>query len=159
VLIYGILAVLGLLMIVLTIFVDSDVDALDSDAPGFFSLRIIGLFIATFGACGLIFAAVSPPGQFVAALIGGIAFTRIGKGAFKYIYKQQSNSLSEVRWQNAEGVVSIAIPEKGIGEIRMGTANGITYEMATANSPIPAGEAVTIVGTNQENIFVVQKNK
>ncbi len=137
-LIYGLMAVIpGLFLVLMAVFgADTDVDAdvgIDIDAdidvdidggdfggPGLLSLRLILFFLVGFGAGGyLSFYFKWPLHHVVCGLAGGGTAWFLGYNLLKLLYKQQSTSqIRLASFVGKQGRVVVPIPkEGGTGEI------------------------------------------
>ena len=171
-LIYAGIAAFGLLLLLILLFVGEifggdhdlghDGDIGDHDAgggPSIFSIRIMAAFLTAFGAGGVI--ARHYDMSHVAASAIGIACGMVMAGIVyqfaKMLYSQQaSTDLRMTRLIGANGEVSVAIPQGGVGQITISAAGERTEHIArTADGrPVARGVPVTITGLGGDSVIV-----
>ena len=117
------LAVVGLILTGVSAFFGHDFDAhpeLEIGGLGFFSLRAMSIFLLTFGTVGALAHRLGKP-TLTSSLWGalaGIATYAIYIVAMQAVRSQQASSLIEDReLPGTTGMVTIAIPEGGVGEV------------------------------------------
>ena len=94
---------------------------LDHGGPGFFSTRVLSVFITTFGGVGAIatFYGLSPVTSSLLAFGSGFVLSSVVLAFGRFLYRQQASS--EVRTGDLVGQqarVVIAIPAGGVGQVR-----------------------------------------
>ena len=101
--------------------VDHDIGDAGHGGPGFFSTRILSVFVTTFGGFGAV-ASYSGWDLFpsiLAGLGGGLTFATILWLFAGFLYKQQASSdvkSGDLAGQSAR--VTVAIPANGVGQVR-----------------------------------------
>jgi membrane protein implicated in regulation of membrane protease activity len=105
----------------LSVDVDHGLGELGHGGPGFFSTRILSVFVTCFGGFGAVasYYEWSLPASIGAGLGGGFTFALLLWLFASYLYKQQASSdvrTSELTGQSAR--VTVAIPEGGLGQVR-----------------------------------------
>jgi membrane protein implicated in regulation of membrane protease activity len=132
---------------------------LDHGGPGFFSSRVIGVFVTAFGGFGAI-ATHYGLGALPASLVGlgsGVIFGGAVYLFARFLYGQQASS--ELRSQDLVGQaarVVVTIPEGGVGQIRCRLGEELVYKVARAgdNSAIPENSVVTVQEVLGEVVIV-----
>ncbi len=94
---------------------------LDHGGPGFFSTRIMSVFVTAFGGFGAIatFYGLSPVLASALGFGSGLAFATVILAFARFLYRQQATS--EVRTADLVGQlgrVVVAIPAGGVGQVR-----------------------------------------
>lgn len=131
----------------------------DHGGPGFFSTRVISVFVTAFGGIGAIATqyglspmAASGAGSASGAVLGGVVY------AFaRFLYSQQS--ATEVRTQDLVGQtarVIVAIPAGGLGQVRCRLGEQLVDKIARANdgNPVPENSVVKIEEVLGETVSV-----
>lgn len=128
-----------------------DGDAPDHhDGPRVFSIRNFALFGMGFGATGTI-ATQAGCSTVEASLWGastGVVMVWLIYMLYKMLYSQQASSISNLEnIRNRPGVVSIRIPENGIGEVQTKNEYGVTVTVTaqSVSGEIPVGTKVFIL--------------
>lgn len=132
---------------------------LDHGGPGFFSSRVIGVFVTAFGGFGAI-ATHYGLGALPASLVGlgsGVIFGGAVYLFARFLYGQQASS--ELRSQDLVGQaarVVVTIPEGGVGQIRCRLGEELVDKVARAgdNSAIPENSVVTVQEVLGEVVIV-----
>jgi membrane protein implicated in regulation of membrane protease activity len=121
---------------------------LDHGGPGFFSTRVISVFITAFGGFGAIAThyGLGPlPASGIGFLSGVILATPIYFFA-RFLYGQQATS--EMRSQDLVGQIGrvvIAIPAGGVGQVRCRLGEELVDKVARAREADAIGENVSVV--------------
>jgi membrane protein implicated in regulation of membrane protease activity len=117
------LAAVGLLLTLVSAFFGHDFDAhpeLEVGGLGFFSLRAMSIFLLTFGTVGALshWLGKSLLTSSLWGLLAGVATYALYVVAMQLVKSQQASSLIEDReLPGTTGMVTIAIPEGGVGEV------------------------------------------
>jgi membrane protein implicated in regulation of membrane protease activity len=117
------LAVVGILLTVLSAFFGHDFDVhpeLEFGGLGFFSLRAMSIFLLTFGTVGALAHWLGRPTvtSSLWGLLAGVGTYALYVVAMQLVRSQQASSLIEDReLPGLTGMVTIAIPAGGIGEV------------------------------------------
>jgi len=101
--------------------VDHGLGEIGHGGPGFFSTRILSVFVTCFGGFGAVasYYEWGLTASIGAGLAGGISFAMLLWLFASYLYKQQASSgvlTSELAGQSAR--VTVAIPAGGLGQVR-----------------------------------------
>jgi membrane protein implicated in regulation of membrane protease activity len=123
---------------------DHDVD---HGGPGFFSSRIISVFITAFGGTGAIatYYGLSPLAASLAGFASGFVFAGVILAFARFLYGQQASS--EVRSQDLVGRiarVTVAIPAGGVGQIRCRVGEELVDKIARGRDPEPIPENASV---------------
>jgi membrane protein implicated in regulation of membrane protease activity len=121
---------------------------LEHGGPGFFSTRVISVFVTAFGGFGAIamhygFGALPASGF---GFIGGVALATPIFFFARFLYGQQATS--EMRSQDLVGLtgrVVVTIPAGGVGQIRCRIGDELVDKIARARGPEPIAENVSVV--------------
>lgn len=137
---------------------DHDVDG-DHGGPGFFSTRVIAVFITAFGGSGAIGVryGLSTLGASLLGAGSGVVFGGIVYAFARFLYGQQSSS--EVRTADLVGQVArviIAIPAGGLGQVRCQIGEALVDKIArTADgAAVPENSMVKIEEVLGETVVV-----
>jgi membrane protein implicated in regulation of membrane protease activity len=121
---------------------------LDHGGPGFFSTRVLSVFITAFGGCGAIATeyGLGPLGASgVGALSGVILATPIYFFA-RFLFGQQATS--ESRTQDLVGQVGrvvVTIPAGGVGQVRCKIGEELVDKIARGREPEAIAENTAVV--------------
>lgn len=136
--------------------VDHDVDM---GGPGFFSGRIMSVFITGFGGFGAIATryGLSPTTASLVGFASGLVFASIIYAFARFLYGQQATSQvesAELVGQNARVVV--AIPAGGVGQIRCRVGEELVDKIAQSRdgAAIPENTSVRIDEILGETVIV-----
>lgn len=135
-----------------------DVDG-DHGGPGFFSTRVLSVFVMAFGGFGAIgvqygMTSVAASGVgFAGGVLLGAAVYAFGR----FLWSQQS--ATEVRTQDLVGQsarVTVAIPEGGLGQVRCRMGEQLVDKIARADDgkPVPENTVVQIQEILGETVIV-----
>jgi hypothetical protein len=116
---------------------------------GVFSVRGIALLATGFGGIGFLLHVSTQRVMFstAAALVGGYLFAFIVLYTLKIFRSQQSNSLVQMSSAvGAEGIVTVSIPEGGLGEVSLLLSGNEMFKPARSSSgtPIKSGTRVQV---------------
>jgi membrane protein implicated in regulation of membrane protease activity len=150
------IAAVGFLFLMVSLFFGEIFEhfdtALDHDlehgGPGFFSTRVISVFITAFGGFGAIATnyGVGPlPASGIGALSGLVLATPIYFFA-RFLYGQQSTS--ESRSQDLVGQIGrvvVAIPAGGVGQVRCKIGEELVDKIARGREPAAIAENTSVV--------------
>jgi membrane protein implicated in regulation of membrane protease activity len=141
-------------------------------AVGMFSVRGVALLATGFGGFGFLIFTLTQKILFstAAALVGGYIFAFIVLYTLKVFKSQQANSLvSSSSAIGVEGIVTVSIPEDGLGEVSLRVSGTEMFKPArSANrGPIKSGTRVhvnqisggTLVVTPSESASAAQVGK
>jgi hypothetical protein len=132
---------------------------LDHDGPGFFSTRVISVFITAFGGFGAISAnyGMSPLASSAVGFMSGILLGGLIYLYARFLYSQQASSnidLADLIGRTAQ--VTVGIPAGGLGQVRC--LIGETMVEKTARSKdgiaIASNSQVMIEGLASESLIV-----
>lgn len=136
--------------------VDHDVDM---GGPGFFSGRIMSVFITGFGGFGAvgIHYGLSPIGASLVGFGSGLVFASIIYAFARFLYGQQASSqvdAADLVGQNAR--VVIGIPAGGVGQIRCRIGEELVDKIAQSRdgAAIPENASVRIDEILGETVIV-----
>jgi len=132
---------------------------LDHGGPGFFSSRVMGVFVTAFGGFGAI-ATHYGMGAFPASLVGmgsGFVFGSAVYAFARFLYGQQATS--ELRSRDLVGQparVVVTIPPGGVGQIRCRLGEELIDKVARAGdeNAIPENTTVTVEEVLGEVVIV-----
>ena len=119
----------------------------DHGGPGFFSTRVIAVFVTAFGAAGAVasYYGLAPvPASLVGAATGVVFGGAIGMLG-RFLYQQQTSS--EVRAHDLVGQIArviVAIPAGGVGQIRCRIGEELVDKIARTRSGDPVGENTSV---------------
>jgi membrane protein implicated in regulation of membrane protease activity len=132
---------------------------LDMGGPGFFSGRIMSVFVTGFGAFGAIGVhyGFSPMVASALGLGSGLVFATIIYGFARFLYSQQASSrvdAADLVGQSARVVV--AIPAGGVGQVRCRVGEELVDKIAQSRdgSAIPENASVRIDEILGETVIV-----
>jgi len=122
---------------------------IDHGGPGFFSTRVISVFVMAFGGFGAIGAqyGLSPLPASGVGFAGGAVFAWIIYAFLRVLYSQQSST--EVRDSDLVGQVArvvVAIPAGGLGQVRCQVGEKMVDKIARSRDgqAVPENAAVRI---------------
>jgi membrane protein implicated in regulation of membrane protease activity len=125
---------------------DSD---LDHGGPGFFSTRILSVFVTAFGGFGAIatFYGLAPLPSSLVGFGSGLVFASLIYTFARFLYSQQATS--EVRSADLVGQVArvvVTIPAGGVGQVRCRLGEELVDKIARAGDghPIPENTPVRV---------------
>jgi membrane protein implicated in regulation of membrane protease activity len=126
---------------------DHAADFDDHGGPGFFSTRVMAVFITAFGGSGAIatYYGLSPMPASGVGLSTGLIFGGAIYFFAQFLYGQQASS--EVRSSDLVGQVArvvVAIPAGGVGQIRCRVGEELVDKIARTRDGIPVGENVSV---------------
>jgi membrane protein implicated in regulation of membrane protease activity len=135
---------------------------LDHGGPGFFSPRVMSVFVTTFGGAGAIatFYGWSPV---LASLVGfgsGVALSSLVVVFARFLYRQQASSdMRSTDLVGQPGRVVIAIPAGGVGQVRCRVGEELIDKIAQARdgTQIPENAAVRIEEILGETVIVTRQ--
>jgi membrane protein implicated in regulation of membrane protease activity len=118
-------------------------------AVGMFSVRGVALLATGFGGIGFLIFTLTQKILFstAAALVGGYIFAFVVLYTLKVFKAQQANSLvSSSSAIGAEGIVTISIPEDGLGEVSLRVSGTEMFKPARSvnRGPIKSGTRVQV---------------
>ncbi|HOC18428.1 MAG TPA: NfeD family protein [Vicinamibacterales bacterium] len=137
---------------------DADHD-LSHGGPGFFSTRVMSVFVTTFGGAGALatYYGLSPLPASLIGFLTGIVFASLIYAFARFLYGQQATS--EVRAAELVGRhcrVVVAIPARGVGQVRCQVGEELVDKIARSSDglAIPENTAVTISEVLGEMVVV-----
>lgn len=136
-----------------------DVHGDTEGGPSIFSMRMLALFMACFGALGAIADRTGVSGLFspFIGLLGGVPLTAVGYWIMRLFYSQQASSTVTTRDLLAQyGQVTVPIPPAGVGQISLETKGQRIYQLARTkgSNEIPVGMRVFIVASEGSHLVV-----
>lgn len=159
------IAVVGFLFLIISLVFGELFDHFGADAdvdmggPGFFSGRIMSVFVTAFGGFGAvgIHYGLSPVPASLLGFGSGLVFAGIIYAFARFLYGQQASS--EVRAADLVGQsarVVVAIPAGGVGQIRCRVGEELIDKIAQSNdgAAIPENASVRIADMLGETVIV-----
>jgi membrane protein implicated in regulation of membrane protease activity len=150
------IAAVGFLFLVVSLFFSGILEhfdgGLDHDlehgGPGFFSTRVISVFITAFGGFGAIAThyGLEPLAASSVAFVGGVALATPIYFFARFLYGQQATS--ELRSQDLVGQIGrvvVAIPSGGVGQVRCRLGEELVDKVARAKDPEAIAENASVV--------------
>ena len=132
---------------------------LDMGGPGFFSGRIMSVFVTGFGGFGAIgtYYGLSPVASSALGFGSGLAFASVIYAFARFLYKQQASTrvdTADLVGQSARVVV--AIPAGGVGQIRCRIGEELVDKIAQSHdgAAIPENASVRIAEIVGETVVV-----
>ena len=132
---------------------------LDSGGPGFFSGRVMSVFVTAFGGFGAVgtYYGLSPVPASILGFGSGLVFAGIIYAFARFLYSQQASSrvdASDLLGQTAR--VVIAIPAGGVGQIRCRVGEELVDKIAQSRdgAAIPENASVSIDQILGETVIV-----
>lgn len=121
---------------------------LDHGGPGFFSTRVLSVFVTAFGGFGAIAThyGMTPIGASMVAFLAGIALALPVYFFARFLFGQQATS--ETRSQDLlgqPGRVVVSIPVGGVGQVRFRVGEELVDRIARAREPVAIAENDTVV--------------
>ncbi len=157
------LAVIGIVLAAVSAFLGHDFDAhpeLEVGGIGLFSLRALSIFIMTFGTVGALarWAGRSALTGSLWGIVAGVATYGLYVVAMQLVRSQQASSLIEDReLVGLSGLVTVAIPAEGIGEVTCRLKSQTTRRMARAAHREAIGEGTLVkVSDLQGDVLLVE---
>lgn len=134
---------------------DSDGDV----GPSPFSMRIIAIFLTSFGSCGAIarFYNLSYMLSSGTGVVGGLFIAFLAFQLLKFFYHQQASStISTSDMLGAVAEVKIEIPSSGLGQVSLIVKNQRVYYPARTSdgTKIPVGSSVKIIECPGDSVIV-----
>ena len=139
-------------------FFEADHD-FDAGGPGFFSTRVMAVFVTTFGAAGAVatYYGLSPIPAALVGLATGLVFGGAIYALARMLYQQQASSdVLAGDLVGAIGRVVIAIPAGGVGQIRIRLGEELMDKIARTRDgvAIPENTAVKVDEVLGETVIV-----
>jgi membrane protein implicated in regulation of membrane protease activity len=135
---------------------------LDHGGPGFFSTRVMSVFVTAFGGFGAIGThyGLSPLPASGVAFVGGVALALPIFFFARFLFEQQASS--EMRAQDLVGQVGrvvVTIPAGGVGQVRCRIGEELVDRIARARDQIAIAEndAVVVEEVVGETIIVKKR--
>jgi membrane protein implicated in regulation of membrane protease activity len=164
------IAAVGFLFLMISLFFgeifehfDSALDHdLDHGGPGFFSTRIISVFITAFGGFGAI-ATEQGMGPLAASGVGAVSGFILAAPVYflaRFLFGQQATS--ETRSQDLVGRVGrviIAIPAGGVGQVRCTIGEELVDKIARGREPDAIAENTPVIVEEVVGETVVVKRR
>ena len=127
--------------------------------PSVLSLRIMASFLTAFGVGGVVarYYNISHPAASGIGVVTGIVMASIVFQFAKLLYAQQaSTDLTMQRLVGESGVVSVAIPAGGVGQVAVKAGGELSEHLARAadGRPVPRGTTVVITGLGGDSVTV-----
>jgi membrane protein implicated in regulation of membrane protease activity len=131
----------------------------DVHGVGFFSTRVLSVFITAFGGFGAIgtHLGFSIEVSTLLGLLGGVVFGGLIYLFASFLYSQQASSdirVNELVGRTAQ--VSVAIPKDGLGQVRCSMGESVVEKLARTEdgAAIPANTSVKIESIVGETVLV-----
>lgn len=142
-------------------FFEADHD-FEAGGPGFFSSRVMAVFVTTFGGAGAVATYYGLPAV-PAAFVGfatGLVFGGAIYALARFLYQQQAST--DVRSGDLVGTVGrvvVSIPAGGVGQIRVRLGEELLDRIARTRDgvPVPENTSVQIEEVLGETV-IVKKN-
>ena len=132
---------------------------LDHGGPGFFSTRVLSVFVTTFGGVGAIatYYGLSPVPASLIGFGSGFVLSSVVLAFARFLYRQQATS--EVRTSDLVGHsarVVVAIPAGGVGQVRCRIGEELVDKIARTRDGgvIPENAAVRVDEVLGETVIV-----
>jgi membrane protein implicated in regulation of membrane protease activity len=162
------IAAVGFLVLIVSLFFGGIVDhfdgGLDHDhgGPGFFSTRVISVFVTAFGAFGAIAThyRLDPLPASAIGFAGGVVLATPIFLFARFLYGQQASSESLAGDLLGQvGRVTVAIPAGGIGQIRCRIGEELIDKVARTRQgePIPENASVRVEEVLGETVIVTRQ--
>jgi membrane protein implicated in regulation of membrane protease activity len=121
---------------------------MDHGGPGFFSTRVMSVFVTAFGGFGAMAThyGLAPLAASLAGFVGGVGLATPIYFFARFLYGQQATS--EVRNQDLIGQVGrivVAIPAGGVGQVRCRVGDELVDRIARTREPVALSENDTVV--------------
>jgi membrane protein implicated in regulation of membrane protease activity len=173
-LLYGTIAAVGFLFLIVMLFVgelfggDHEVGGhdvsvehggADAGGPSIFSARIMAAFVTAFGVGGVVgrYYDLSHPASSGVGVVSGLVLATIVYQFAKFLFSQQASSdvrMSSLVGQYAE--VSVAIPSGGVGQVSLTFSGERSEHVARAadGGAVTRGAQVVITGIRGDGVIV-----
>jgi hypothetical protein len=159
------IAAVGFLFLIITLVFGEIFDFFDVDhdfaygGPGFFSSRVIAVFITAFGCFGAIGTnyGLSPMAASGVGIGSGVFFAGIIFVFARFLYAQQASSdVKPADLVGQPGRVVIAIPPGGLGQVRCRIGEELVDKIARSNDSegVPENTPVVIHEMLGETVIV-----
>jgi membrane protein implicated in regulation of membrane protease activity len=128
-------------------FFEADHD-FDAGGPGFFSSRVMAVFVTTFGGAGAVatYYGLSPIPASLAGLASGLVFGSAIYAFARFLYGQQAST--DVRSSDLVGAVGrvvIAIPPDGVGQVRVRLGEELMDKIARTRDGVSVAENSSVL--------------
>ncbi len=157
------LAVVGMLLTAASAFMGHDFEAhpeLEVGGVGFVSIRAMAIFLMTFGTVGALchWFGMRPLVSSLWGILAGVLMYALYLLAMQLIRSQQASSLIEDRELiGLTGMVTVAIPANGLGEVTCRLKSQTTRRLARAARREPIREGVLVkISEQQGDVFLVE---
>jgi len=128
-------------------FFETDHD-FDAGGPGFFSSRVMAVFVTTFGGAGAIAThyGLAPVPASVVGLGTGTVFGGAIYAFARFLYSQQASSdVKSSDLVGTTGRVVIAIPADGVGQVRVRLGEELLDKIARTRDGVAIAENASIL--------------
>ena len=132
---------------------------MDHGGPGFFSTRVISVFVTAFGGFGAlgVHYGLSLLASSGLGMVSGVFFAWLIYLFASFLYQQQAST--DVRGSDQVGLMArviVAIPEGGLGQVRCQVGEELVDRIARARDgkPIPENSVVLIEQVLGETVVV-----
>jgi membrane protein implicated in regulation of membrane protease activity len=127
-------------------FFEADHD-FEAGGPGFFSTRVMAVFVTTFGGAGAVatYYGLSPVPASLVGFAVGLVFGGLIYALARFLYQQQASS--EVRSGDLVGTIGrvvIAIPAEGVGQVRIRLGEELMDKIARTRDGVPVAENTSV---------------
>jgi membrane protein implicated in regulation of membrane protease activity len=164
------IAAVGFLFLMVSLFFgeifehfDTSLDHdLDHGGPGFFSPRVMSVFVTTFGGAGAIatFYGWSPVPASLVGFGSGLVLSSLVVVFARFLYRQQASSdMRMADLVGQPGRVVVAIPAGGVGQVRCRVGEELIDKIARTRDGalIPENAAVRIDEVLGETVIVTRQ--
>jgi membrane protein implicated in regulation of membrane protease activity len=160
--VFIILAVIGLILLLISAFFGDDIEVVpevEGGGPHFLSLRSIAVFLTAFGTVGAIarYYNLSAMLSSLWGVLAGAAMSAIYLFAMNLVRSQEASSLIEsTDLVGLTGRVTVAIPPEGLGEVSCTVKAQLTRRLARSKNrqAIPEGAIVRITEVQGDVVLV-----
>jgi len=164
------IAAVGFLFLIVSLFFGGIFDHfeggldgnVDHGGPGFFSTRVISVFVTAFGAFGAIATnyGFGPLASSAIGFVGGIALATPIFLFARFLYGQQASSESRASDLVGQiGRVTVTIPAGGVGQVRCRVGEELIDKIARARQGdlIPENTSVRVEDVLGETVIVTRQ--
>jgi membrane protein implicated in regulation of membrane protease activity len=127
-------------------FFEADHD-FDAGGPGFFSSRVMAVFVTTFGGAGAVasYYGLAPVPASLVGFATGLVFGGAIYALARFLFQQQAST--DVRSSDMIGVVGrvvVGIPAGGVGQIRVRLGEELVDRIARTRDGVPVPENASV---------------
>lgn len=127
--------------------------------PGFFSARVMSVFVTTFGGAGALatYYGLAPLPASLAGFVTGLFFATLIYAFARFLYSQQATSeIHGAELVGRHGRVTVGIPAGGVGQVRCQVGEELVDKIARSADglAVPENAAIAIVEVLGEIVVV-----